>query len=126
MVYSFRCPICCEEFSIVQPMDAPHKSFHCGVEAKRIWGENNTDKDLAYSFTTDMFDGKPVSITSKRQFKTLLKQHRIADASPKECFQEARFRKKINEESRIVNRRKAAVDIYRKMKGRGQLNYGRK
>ena len=84
-------------------------------------GEFNTNKDLSYNFTTEMFNGKPVEIHSKRQFKNLLKKHNIADASPKECFQEARFRKRLNEEGHKVERRNTAEKIYRKMKERGQL-----
>src|SRR3972149_9909840 len=51
-------------------------------------GSFNTDKDLTYNFVTEMFTGKPIQINSKRQFKSLLKQHNLADASIKECKQE--------------------------------------
>jgi len=120
MIYPFRCLICNKEFDIIQPMSAEHKAFHCGIEAQRVWSVN-TDKDLAYNFTTEMFDGKPIEIHSKRQFKHLLKVHNMADASPKECFQEAKFRKKINEEDYSIQRKQTAENIYCKMKDRGQL-----
>ena len=74
----------------------------------------NTDKDKQYEFTTDMFDGKPVDIHGKRHFKSLLKQHGLADASIKECRQEADFRKKLNNEDLIVNRKKVAGEIFSK------------
>ena len=124
MIYPFHCIICGEEFDVTQPMNIAHKAFHCGIEAQRIWGFN-TDKDLLYNFTTEMFDGKPIQIHSKRQFKNLLKVHGMADASPKECCQEARFRKKLNEKDYSRDRRKTAENIYCKMKNRGQLS-GRK
>lgn len=120
MIYPFKCIICGAEFEVVQEMNAEHKAFHCGIEAHRIWGVN-TDKDLAYNFTTDMFDGKPVQIFSKRQFKGLLKKYNLADASIKECRQEADFRKKLNNEDYLKQRRKTAENIYHKMKERGQL-----
>ena len=124
MTYPFRCIICDTEFDIVQPMNIEHKAFHCGIEAQRIWGFN-TDKDLAYNFVTEMFDGKPIQIHSKRQFKGLLKVYGMVDASPKECCDEARFRKRINKEDYSRDRRKTAENIYHKMKDRGQLS-GRK
>ncbi len=113
MVYSFRCSICNEEFDVVQQMNIKHEAFHCGIEARRVWGVN-TDKDLAYSFTTDMFGGKPVVVTSKRQFKTLLKSNGMADASIKECSQEAKFRKRVNEQTYSEKRKSVAKEIFSK------------
>lgn len=115
MIYPFQCIICGEEFMVVQPMNAEHKAFHCGIEAQRIWGAN-THKDLAYNFTTDMFDGKSVQINSHRQFKGLLKKNGLVDASIKECREEANFRKKLNQEDYKRERRKTAENIFIKKK----------
>jgi len=76
------------------------------------FGSFFTHKDLKYNFVTDMFDGKPIEIHSKRQYKSLLKKHNLADASLKECRQEAEFRKRINEESYAMRRKKTAEKIF--------------
>ena len=85
-----------------------------------------TDKDKQYDFVTDMFDGKPVQITSKRQFKTLLKQHGLMDASIKEGSQHAKYRKRVIKEEHASERRKKATEIFIKMKERGQIGGYRK
>ncbi|MDI6732333.1 MAG: hypothetical protein QME16_00170 [Planctomycetota bacterium] len=77
----------------------------------------HTDKDLSYNFTTELF-GKPITIHSKGQFKSLLKHHNLADASIKECHQEANFRKRLNAESDIIKRRESAERIMEKHRGR--------
>lgn len=82
--------------------------------SKGINGNFNTHKDLAYSFTTEMFNGKPVEIHSKGQFKKLLKAHGVADASIKECHQEADFRKRLNNEDNKNRLRKSAKIIFEK------------
>lgn len=84
-----------------------------------------TTKDKKYEFTTEMFDGKLIEIRSRSHFKKLLKKYGMADASPKECRDEANFRKRINEEDTKRNRRLTAETIYSKMRDRGQLS-GRK
>lgn len=83
----------------------------------------NTHKDLMYNFTTEMFNGKPVAINSKRQFKGLLKQHNLADASIKEAKQEALFRKRLNAEDDVVSRRKTAENIM--LRNRDRLKFRR-
>ena len=110
MIYHFRCLICNEEFDVVQSMNTEHKAYHCGIEAQRVWG-CYTEKDKRYYFATDMFDGKSVEIRSKGQYKKLLKQHGMADASVKECRQEADFRKRLNNEDNIIQRKELARDF---------------
>ena len=72
----------------------------------------NTHKDLAYNFTTEMFDGKPIQIHSHKQYKNLLKKYHLVDASIKEAHQEAVFRKRINQEDYKRERRKTAENIF--------------
>lgn len=120
MIYTFKCAICSEEFDVEQPINAIHTALHCGVQASRVWG-CNTDKDLAYNFTTDAY-GEPVVIHSKKQYRNLLKKHGAVDASIKEVKQEAAFRKRINQDSDRITRRKNAENIFCKMKDRGQLS----
>lgn len=100
----------------------------CFGKLKRIgcspFGIFHTNKDLSYQFTTDMFGGKPVDIHSRRQFRTLLKQHGLADASIKEAKQQAEFRKRVNSESDAVNRRKTAERIM--STNRDRLKFRRK
>ena len=115
MIYEFQCIICGEHFECVQSMNIEHKAFHCGIEAQRIWGNCNTDKDLAYNFTTKIF-GNPREIYSKKQYRNLLKSNGLVDASLKECRQEAEFRKRINTEDYTRERKEAAKDIFLKNK----------
>lgn len=123
MTYEFECIICGCYFDVIQRMSDKHKAFHCGIEARRIWSAPATDKDLAYNFTTHQF-GQSVVIYSKRQYKNLLKQHNLADASIKECRQQAEFKKRINAESVAFNRRKTAERIFSENKEK--LRYGSK
>lgn len=81
----------------------------------------NTTKDKKYEFTTEMFDGKPIEVRSRDQFKRLLKKHGMADASIKECRDEAIFRKRINTEDDSRKRKSLAENIYSKMRERGQI-----
>lgn len=81
------------------------------IPSKGFSGIFNTHKDLAYSFTTDMFDRKPIEIRSREHFKKMLKRYGLADASIKECHQEADFRKRINNEDDTKRRKEFAKDI---------------
>lgn len=83
----------------------------------------STHKDKAYEFTTDMFNGKPMQVNSKRQFKKLLRQYKMADASIKECHQEADFRKRINTEEANHKRKEFAKEIF--YKNRKNLTFRR-
>ena len=85
----------------------------------------NTTKDKKYEFTTEMFDGKPIEVRSRRHFKKLLKKYGMVDASIKECRQEGDCRKLINTEYISRKRKGLAENIYSKMKDRGQW-HGRK
>lgn len=72
-----------------------------------------------------MFDGKPIEVRSKEHYKGLLKQHGIADASPKECFDQARKNSKRNEISRQIDYRKRAKVIAKDMQKNGILKEAR-
>lgn len=82
------------------------------IPNKGINGNFNTHKDKAYSFKTDVFDGKPIEIRSKQHFKNMLKKYGMADASIRECRQEADFRKRINNEDYTKQRKEFAKDIF--------------
>lgn len=86
MIYPFRCIICNIEFEVVQSMNTPHKAFHCGVEAQRIFTVPQTNKDLMYQFDTTIFGKRPVNIYSRRQYKRLLKENGLVDSTPRECL----------------------------------------
>lgn len=98
--------------------------YKCFSKNGKGIGLFSTHKDLAYNFTTDMFNGKPIEIRSRGQFKAKLKEFGMADASIKECHQEADFHKKLNAEEAIHKRKKTAVEIFKKMREKGQI--GRK
>lgn len=85
-------------------------------------GEFNTHKDLKYGFVTDM-TGKPVLINSQGQYKKLLKKNGMVDASPKECRQEADFRKRLNTEDNNRQRKKTATEMF--LKNRKELTFRR-
>lgn len=115
------CDICGSRLSNVQYIYNGNRLCQCCFSAqsslkKRLGIADlgfNTHKDKAYYFVTDL-GGKKVEINSKKQFKALLKKHNLADASIKETRQEARFRRRVNEESDNYKRRKLAVDIFNK------------
>lgn len=96
MIYSYFCSICEQQFDVVQGINDKHEFTHCGHKAQRLWGAQ-VNKDLMYQFTTDVF-GKPVEIHSKHQYKSLLKQHGLADATAKEMFEE---RKRPKQQSNV-------------------------
>ena len=123
MTYEFECIVCNEHFDCVQRIDDEHKAFHCGIEARRVWGALNTDRDLTYSFVTENF-GEPIQINSHRQYKKLLKEHGLCDCSPKEMRQEAEFRRRVNQEDHSRERRKTAENIV--SKNRERIKFRRK
>jgi len=92
-----------------------------GVGLKFDQSKFFTEKDKRWEFTTDMFNGKPIAIQSKRQFNRLLKQNGLVFASVKELRQEADFRKRLTSEDTVVNRKKLASNIYRQMRQKGQI-----
>ena len=63
-----------------------------------------------------MFGGKPKEVRSKEQYRGLLKQNGIADASPKESFQQARICAKNNEITRKIGYQKRAKVIAQEFK----------
>jgi hypothetical protein len=87
-----------------------------GVGLKFSQSRFFTEKDKRWEFTTDMFNGKPINIQSKRQFNRLLKQNGLVFASVKELRQEADFRKRLTSEDTVSNRHKLAENIYGKLK----------
>ena len=90
MRYSFECQVCGRQFDELQGMNDEHIAFHCGRRAKRVWLSFYTDKDLMYQFDTTIFGpgqkGEAVNIHSRRQYKGLLKQHGLADATVRDCL----------------------------------------
>jgi len=113
---SILCKECNQEAKAVYKYNGDYLCKECFLKkpSKNSFGNINTHKDLAYNFTTEVFDGKPVVIRSKRQYRTLLKQHGMADASIKECRQEAEFRKRLNNEDRPREINKTAERIFEK------------
>lgn len=97
--------------------------FHCGVRSVKLLARNvYTDKDLAYNFVTNKF-GKPVSVHSKAQYKSLLKANGLMDASPKEGYDHAMFRRKIIENDDRVRRKRIAEKISKKLGQECLLKY---
>jgi hypothetical protein len=118
MRYEFKCSRCAEIFELEQPMNFEHTALHCGVEANRIWGDFQTDRDLAYQFTTNIF-GHPTVIYSRRQYKNLLKKHGLsAKATPLECLQMRKQKKNTT-----ANYKYPAINIATKLGNEGILKY---
>ena len=119
MLYEYYCHLCDKYFEKSAPATQRHNVYCCGKKAVKLISICNTHKDRAYSFTTDMFDGKHVEVRSKEHYKGLLKQYGIADASPKEGFDQAKRNARSNEISRQVGYKKRAKVIAGKFKSAG-------
>ena len=111
-----RCPICESIFT-------SHEDADRHASSKDHWGDydpyikpkilyRNESAGINYNFTTDIFDkDRPVEVRSKGHYKSLLKKYGMADASPKECFDQARKCAKNNEVSRQVRYKQRAKVI---------------
>ena len=118
-VYTFKCDKCGRIFTVVQSMNDDHTFTHCGKKCNRVWCGFETNKDLMYQFTTDMFDGKGVDIHSRAQYKSLLKKHGMADATVKEIFQERRKPRAQSDKQH----KKLVKSVRDKMRGDGVLQH---
>lgn len=125
MIYEYSCEVCGRFFEEVRSYQERNNVYCCGIQAAKLISCPSTDKDKAYSFTTEMFDGKPVEITSKGQYKRLLKQHHIADASIKECHQQADKCRRNNEISHQLQVRQRAKVVGEKLKQANVVKEGR-
>jgi len=125
MIYSYCCQECGRSFEEFRSVEERFNVFCCGKRADKLISLPNTHKDLAYNFTTDMFDGKPVQVRSKEHYKGLMKQYGIADASPKECFDQARKCAKSNEDTRNVQYQRRAKVIAEKFKSNNVAKEGK-
>ena len=125
MRYEYLCEICGRHFEESRVFEERYNVFCCGQRAVKLVSLPSTTKDKAYEFTTEMFNGKPVEIRSKDQFKRMLKKHGIADASPRECFQQAYKCRKNNEISRENDTKKRAKVLADKMRESGVIKEGK-
>ena len=125
MLYEYECPICGKEFTEFRSVSERNNVFCCGTRAIKLISLPNTDKDKAYEFETDAINGKPIDIRSKAQYKRLLKENHIADASPRECFQQAERCRKNNEISRQNRIRNRAKEVANKMRESNVLKEGK-
>ena len=125
MIYSYCCQECGRSFEEFRSVEERFNVFCCGKRADKLISLPNTHKDLAYNFTTDMFDGKPVQVRSKEHYKGLMKQYGIADASPKECFDQARKCAESNKITNEINVRKRAKGAVEKMREAGVIKEGK-
>lgn len=71
--------------------------------------------DRQYEGVTTIF-GKPVVVKGKKHFQTLLKDHGMPDASPKECQQQAEYRKRQVDEEHKTRHKKQSQEFYRELK----------
>ena len=79
-LYNFRCVKCgkvSEHFFRMNDLKRP-KDCPCGGSLSRLYSFE-TPADLIYQTTVHCFGPKPVEIHSKRQWKRLLKEHRMTD-----------------------------------------------
>lgn len=125
MIYEYSCEICGRIFEEFKSIEQRNNVFCCKRRAVKIISLPNTTKDKAYEFTTEMFDGKPIEVRSKEQFKRMLKKHGIADASPRECFQQADKCRKNNEISHQNRIRKQAKVLADNMMKSGVIKEGK-
>lgn len=89
----------------------------CCVLAERVVvNEFLTDPDLAYQFNTQVFGKQPKWIYSRAQYKRLLKENKMVDASPKECMQ-------IKPHDNTYKRRQVVKKMTEKMRADGVLSH---
>ena len=85
MLYDYFCNKCKKEFEELVSYKDRDTIVCCGRKALRLFPSRiYTDKDRAYNFTSTVFNGKPIEVSSKGQYKKLMKQYGMADCSIKE------------------------------------------
>ena len=96
--YEYECVVCGKNFDEFRFYKDRDNVFHCEKKAVKLISQVHCVKDLSYNFTTEVFNnGRPTHITSSGQYKRLLKDHRLLDASMSECKKEAVIKKKGKE-----------------------------
>jgi hypothetical protein len=106
-LYEYVCDRCGTMFDEFKFVKDRNDVFHCGIKATKLLGQVYTDPDLSYTGKTELFGGTKY-IHSKSQFKRLLSNNNLVDASPSECRQEAKMKKKSREKDFQRNIRKEA------------------
>lgn len=87
MLYEYECTVCGRRFEKVNSVKDRYNAFCCGQKAlKLITDRIYCPDDLIYQFDANFFGNKPVNIYSRKQYKSLLKKHNLADATVKECL----------------------------------------
>src|SRR3990167_8535594 len=117
MIYEYSCSKCGKVFEEFRSFIDRNNVTHCGKQAIKLISLPNTDKDLSYNFNTDIFGGKQIQVRSKGHYKELLRQHKMLDASPKECIREGRIKKKSKEieyKGQVKNRAKRIMERMKK------------
>ena len=124
MIYEYHCRICGADFELSKPVNLRDDVYHCGIQAKRkVIYLFNTTPDLMYNFKSEIFGEKSVEIHSRRQYKGLLKQHNLADASIKECRQQAKSNRKSIVATEKTKRKKHAKEVAKIMYKDGVIKH---
>lgn len=119
MIYEYECSVCGRGFVEIKPISERDDVYCCHFRADRVVVNCfETDVDRAYKFVAD-FGGNPRQINSKNQYKRLLKEKGLIDASPKECLQ---IKKKKDSEYR---RPELTKNIIKKLHQEGLCQYVR-
>jgi putative FmdB family regulatory protein len=115
-LYEYECVECGEIFDKFTSVENRNNVKHCGKRADKLICSNMyTDADMSYKFVTQIFGGKPVQIRSKTHYRDMLKQNNMPDASPGECMQEGRTKKKARAVEDSTRIRETANRLQKKM-----------
>lgn len=115
-LYEYECVKCGEIFEKFTSVENRNNVKHCDVRADKLICSNMyTDADQSYMFQTSIFGGKPMQIRSKTHYREMLKQNNMPDASPVECLQEGRIKKKARKVEDSMRIKKTADKLQKKM-----------
>ena len=108
MIYSYECVSCGEIFERFKSVQDRHNVFHCDRRAIKLLPTKLSLYEEWFEQPMEVA-GKQVQITSKKQYRNLLKQNGIVESSTQECRQEAKIKKRYRKE-REVKRRNEGID----------------
>ncbi len=86
MIYEYHCNECDRDFEEIKIVDERFNVFCCGQRATKLISSSiQTTPDLLWNFTGE-FRGQKIEITSKGQYKKVLKEHGLADVTVNEAM----------------------------------------
>lgn len=119
-IYDYECSVCKRRFEEYRSVEERREVFCCSERADKLISQVYTNPDLSYKFYTEIF-GKPVYVRSGNHYRELLKKNNMPDASPAECMQHAKMRKRHRKEEDMVRVKRMAEDCVKDFKSNNVL-----